>query len=227
MQEHAEVPGIQAGVRVSGCDRAGETAGSGKDTGTLGTAEVVLHKGRELLVLLHAVETDLGRDVVDDLLGRLDLVARARVPPVDLVLVLDVVHTVVGVLIEDVVGVGRGRVLGESDTAGHVGAEPYLVEQHGSGADDLEGGPGGVVGVFPVRLDDIGEDTEHDAAGLVRATGTPGRQVGCHLDDARVLCRVGEVGNGRFAGAHAVGADEGHTDLHRRPPGGRSTVAGP
>ena len=42
-----------------------------------------------------------------------------------------------------------------------------------------------------------------------------------------MLCSVGEVGDSRFACAHTVGGDEGHTDLHRRPPGGRSTVAGP
>ena len=81
--------------------------------------------------------------------------------------------------------------------------------------------------VLAVGLDHVGEVSELDASGLVRATGTAGRQDLCHLDNTGVLCGECKVGGCGFSGAHVVGADEGHTELHRRPAGGGSTITGP
>ena len=41
----------------------------------------------------------------------------------------------------------------------------------------------------------------------------------------RVLGGEGEVGDCGLTGSQPVGADEGHGDLHRRPPGHRTTIA--
>ena len=93
---------------------------------------MALESSRVGLVLLHTVEVDLGCDVADDFLGRLCLSDAT-------VFLLDVVHTVLGVVIKDVVGVCSGCILGEPDTTGHVGSEPDLVEEHRACCNDLKG----------------------------------------------------------------------------------------
>ena len=55
------------------------------------------------------------------------------------VFLLDVVQTVLGVVIKDVVGVCSGCILGEPDTTAHVGSEPDLVEEHRACCNDLKG----------------------------------------------------------------------------------------
>src|SRR5208337_465463 len=110
---------------------------------------------------------------------------------------------------------------------GHIRSEPDLVEEHRTCTDDFKGCLDGVVGVLAVCLDHVGEVSELDATWLVRATCTAGGQDICHLDDTSVLCCECEVGDCCLTGAHLVRSDKGHTDLHCRPPGGRSTVAGP
>ena len=93
--------------------------------------------------------------------------------------------------------------------------------------DDFKGCLDGVVGVLAVCLDHVAEVSELDATWLVRATCTAGGQDVCHLDNTGVLCGECEVSDCCLTGAHLVCADEGHTDLHCRPAGGGSTIAGP
>ena len=109
---------------------------------------MALEGGGVLFVLFHTVEGDFGCDVVDDFLGLLCLAETT-------VFGLDVVKTIVAVVIEDVVGVCCGCILGETDTTGHVGAEPDLVEEHCTCTDDFKGCLDGVVGVLAVCLDHI------------------------------------------------------------------------
>ena len=170
-------------------------------------------------VLFHAVEGDFGCNVVNCFLGLFCLSETA-------VVLLDIVKTIVAVVVEDVVGVCSGCILGESDTTGHIRSEPDLVEEHRTCTDDFKGCLDGVVGVLAVCLDHVGEVSELDATWLVRATCTSGGQDICHLDNTGVLCCKCEVSDCCLTGAHLVRTDEGHTDLHCGPPGGRSTVAG-
>ncbi len=139
---------------------------------------------------------------------------------------MEVIHSVVGEVIKDVIRVGCSCVLGETDTAGHIGSEPDLVKEHGACCDIFQGCFCRVVRVDTVCLDHIGEVTKEHSSGLIRTTCTACRQVVGHVDDTSVLCCKGQVSDGCFTGAHTVCGNEGHTDLHGGPAGGRSSIAG-
>ena len=117
-------------------------------------------------------------------------------------------------------------ILGKSDTTRHVGTKPDLVEQNCSCTDNFKGCLCRVVRVDTVCLNHIGKVAEENSSWLIRTTCTACRQVGCHVDDTSVLCCEGQVSDCCFTGAHAVCCNEGHTDLHCRPAGGRSTITG-
>ncbi len=142
---------------------------------------MVFHHGWILFILLHCIEVDLSCKVVDNILSWSDDCCGVWVSVVIPILVLQVVHTIVGVLIEDVISVCCGCILRETDTTGHVGTEPDLVKEHGTCTDNLKGCTGGVIWIFPVCLDNIGEDTEFDTTGLIWTTCTACRKDGCHL----------------------------------------------
>ena len=226
VHELGQVPCVETCVGVTGCDRSGSTTCCCKDCCTLGSTEVVFHHGRELLVLLHTVEVDFSTDVVDNFLGWLDFVVRVRVGNIDVVLVVDVVHTVVDEVVEDVISVCCSCVLSESDTTRHVGTEPDLVKEDCSCTDNFKGCLCWVVRVDTVCLDHICEVTEENSSWLVWTACTACWQGGCHVDDTCVLCCEGKVCDCCFSCAHTVCCNEGHTDLHCGPAGGSSTITG-
>jgi len=84
---------------------------------------VILKQGRVGLVLLDAVQGDLCGQILGNIDGLGCLIKSS-------ILVVGIVYTVVGEVVQDIVGVGCSGVLGESDTSGHVASQPDLVVEH-------------------------------------------------------------------------------------------------
>ncbi|VVB67086.1 Uncharacterised protein [uncultured archaeon] len=169
--------------------------------------------------MLHAVGVDLSGQLLGEIDGLGGLGESA-------VLVHGKVDAVVAEVVQDIVGVGCSGVLGESDTAGHVASQPDLVVEHRACSDHVQGNLHWISSGDPGGLDHVCHESEGETAGVVGAAGAAGGQHLGHLQNGSVLGGIGQVSYSGLTGAHVVGIDEGHTQLHGAPSGGGAAVAG-
>jgi len=117
MNDHREVPPVQPGIRVPGSHGDCDTRCGSQNGSTLRTAKMIFHQGRELFILFEPVYRHLGCQIIDHLLGGFHRLIWSGLGVIIPIPVLEVIHPVIRVIIQDVVGVCCCCILGKPNPA--------------------------------------------------------------------------------------------------------------